>query len=176
MSNRFQPTPCPKVNHSSEIRNLPWVGNHASDSRIFHQIDEYIYHPMTSVEERISALTEMSKYGMGMDEKVTLQELESYLDMGYDADRIDFLTYTRYLSQIVDWVPLSYPVPVGTIIEWLDSGEEGVLKSGGQDENDPLVLGVTEEVSKLGEVTVTFHSRMRMKVYKDPVASEKDFK
>lgn len=178
MSNRFLPTPCPTVNHSSEIRNLPWVGNPAADSMIYHKIDDYIFRAGISVEERIRALTEMSKYGMGISETVTLQELETYLRVGYDTNRISFDAYLQYLKQIVKWVDLDYPVPVGSIIR-LTTWEEGVVVSGGKNESDPIVLSVTSKVAPIGtswrrSIRIKSHNGMKMKVYTNP-QTEKAF-
>lgn len=68
------------VTKPEDVEFLPWYGNHFSDKHSFDLCHAYIMNDSTSWDDRKSALTAMGKFGMGIDEECTDQELQSYIN------------------------------------------------------------------------------------------------
>lgn len=73
-------TAAPVVTHSSQIKDLPWVGVHSADSQLFQAVDAYVRLESTPVDEKRAALNEMSIHGMDMDEPISDADFDAYLN------------------------------------------------------------------------------------------------
>lgn len=62
-----------------QIATLPWFGNHAADAMLFRKIDAFV-RQQTNREVQRRALYLSALHGMGIDEPVTDEGLEAYLN------------------------------------------------------------------------------------------------
>lgn len=68
------------VTHSSQIKDLPWVGNHASDSHLFRAIDTYARLDSTPRDEKKAAIYEMGVHGMGLEGPLSDEDFDEYMN------------------------------------------------------------------------------------------------
>ena len=70
------------VTSSAQIKDLPWVGNHFSDSHLFRAIDAYVRLESTPREEKKAAVYEMGVHGMGLEGELSDEDFEFYMNDG----------------------------------------------------------------------------------------------
>jgi len=65
-----------------DIRNIKWVGNHASDAKNFDTVEKFIVQkdPDLDMQEMIEALTIKFRDGMGIPEECSEVDVFEYLE------------------------------------------------------------------------------------------------
>ncbi len=61
------------------LRDMRWAGNHHSDSGRFRAVDDFILANLDDREACKEAMEIASRDGMGIDEKVTDEQLDEYV-------------------------------------------------------------------------------------------------
>lgn len=67
-----------KLETVADIKKLPWLGNHYSDSELFHLVDRFVRRQTDRAVQK-AALAAVAKYGMGIDAPVKDVDLDLYL-------------------------------------------------------------------------------------------------
>lgn len=158
----------PSINHSSEVEDLPWTGDLSTDQVLFDDVNAYIYSNTTSWAERLATLQAMGKHGLDIEHNMTMADVADCIRVAYDNDTIDFTTMMNYFQEIRKYVPLSYPVEQGQRIILRDTGETGVVTSGGKDADEPLIVNMGSNATLFPWIKITDHQEVRMEVYTNP--------
>lgn len=75
------PNPGVVLSDPEHIALMPWLGNAHSDMKLFEFCDVFIRDTTKPLEQRQRALYLSGYHGMGFDEPVTADDLQSYIDL-----------------------------------------------------------------------------------------------